>query len=228
MRECKADICAGLVGGADAAATKAVDDASDARKPLRDAGFSHVQATAALLESDGDGAKALALLQSGWALPPAEPLVLAAGAGRCPFGFRSGGAGAKGDGVPPMPPPPASSRTVQVNVKSIKDRKTWTVEVKLEDYLGELKTTIETVTGIALAKQRLVFKGKPLKEDVPLGDQGLQNDATLQLVMLPARSVSELHPAPLVASLRERYNARAERASGGQGAQASEASATRF
>ena len=39
-----------------------------ARTLLREAGFSHVQTTAALLECEDDGPKALALLQSGWAL----------------------------------------------------------------------------------------------------------------------------------------------------------------
>ena len=43
--------------------------AEAARKQLRDAGYSHVQTTAALLECDGDGAQALALLLGGWVRP---------------------------------------------------------------------------------------------------------------------------------------------------------------
>ena len=72
---------------------------------------------------------------------------------------------------------------MQLNVKNIKDRKTWTVEVKPEDCVGDLKIVIETATGFAPAAQRLVFKGKGLKEGVPLSDQGIQKDATLHLVM---------------------------------------------
>ena len=62
VQEAKPDLCAGTVeqGPTDGA-----------RKLLREAGFSHVQTTAALLERDGDGPKAPALLPSGWARPPA-------------------------------------------------------------------------------------------------------------------------------------------------------------
>ena len=82
VRELKAEICAGLTGddggGGGAAAA--------ARKPLRDAGYSHVQATAALLECDGNGNEALKLLASGWALPAAEPIAVV-DAPKCPLGF---------------------------------------------------------------------------------------------------------------------------------------------
>ena len=81
------------------------------RAKLRDAGYSHVQTTAALLEVDGDGDKALDLLKSGWEPPPPETLELlpptprgargGAGASRCPFGF--GGSSTASDKPPPPP-----------------------------------------------------------------------------------------------------------------------------
>ena len=80
--ELKPELCHGMLvadGGAD----------GGARKALRAAGYSVVQTTAALLESDGDKDKALALLQSGWALPAAEN-PLAGGGGKCPFVAGSG------------------------------------------------------------------------------------------------------------------------------------------
>ena len=80
MRELKTEICVGLAGDDDGGGAAA------ARKPLRDAGYSHVQATAALLECDGDGNEALKLLASGWALPDAEPIAVA-DAPKCPLGF---------------------------------------------------------------------------------------------------------------------------------------------
>ena len=52
------------------------------RKRLREQGYSHVQTTAALLECDGDAAKAAELLRSGWKLSPPDAIAT----GKCPFG----------------------------------------------------------------------------------------------------------------------------------------------
>ena len=94
VQEQKPEICIGMVQ----------QDGTDAgRKLLRDAGYSHVQATAALLESVGDGPKALELLKGGFQLPEPTTLKMAAGA-RCPFGF--GGGGGSGAAAVPVPPPP--------------------------------------------------------------------------------------------------------------------------
>ena len=72
VQEGKPELCVGLV---------AQGVAEESRRLVLDAGYSHVQTTAALLESSGEGPKALALLQSGWALPPPDTIQVA----RCPF-----------------------------------------------------------------------------------------------------------------------------------------------
>ena len=61
-----------------------------ARQKMRDAGFGHVEITAALQHAKGDGVKALDLLLSGW--KPERSHSGDAGAGGCPFS-RGDGAG---------------------------------------------------------------------------------------------------------------------------------------
>jgi len=73
LEEVKPELCIGVV---------AEDEVAEgARKLLREAGFSHVQTTAALLECGGDGPKALELLKGGFTLPPPDTLDMT----RCPF-----------------------------------------------------------------------------------------------------------------------------------------------
>ena len=91
VEEVKPEICLGLV---------AHGAAEGARKLLRDAGYSHVHTTAALLECAGDGPKALELLKSGWSLPTPDTLNVA----RCPFEpavtmINGNGAATDGDGT---------------------------------------------------------------------------------------------------------------------------------
>ena len=66
-----------------------------ARQKMRDAGFGHVEITAALQQAKGDGVKALDLLLSGW--KPERSHSGDVGAGGCPFS-RGGGAGHTGTG----------------------------------------------------------------------------------------------------------------------------------
>jgi Mg-chelatase subunit ChlD len=79
FEEQKAELCIGIV----------CDDMSEAalaRKKIRDAGFGHVETTAALLHCRGNADRALDLLVSGWqpdALAPSH--VDFGGAGACPF-----------------------------------------------------------------------------------------------------------------------------------------------
>ena len=63
MQEVKAEICIGLV-------SETPSRSAAKRRLLLSAGYSIVQTTAALLESGGDGPKALELLKGGWQLPP--------------------------------------------------------------------------------------------------------------------------------------------------------------
>ena len=62
-----------------------------ARQKMRDAGFAHVEITAALQQARGDGVKALDLLLRGW--KPERSHTGGARAGGCPFS-RGGGAAA--------------------------------------------------------------------------------------------------------------------------------------
>jgi len=106
VQEQKPEICLGMV---------APGHAGDAHKSLREAGYSHVQATAALLECDGKGDDAIALLKGGWALPPPTAVDMPEGA-KCPLGH--GAAAAAAPPPPPagLPPPPAAKSTLPLNL----------------------------------------------------------------------------------------------------------------
>merc|ERR1719335_1089948 len=75
-----------LVVGLEAA--DAGGEGAAARQKMREAGFGHVEITAALQEAKGDGVKALDLLVSGW--KPVRSQTGGARAGGCPFSRGSG------------------------------------------------------------------------------------------------------------------------------------------
>ena len=82
-----------------------------ARQKMRDAGFGHVEITAALQQAKGDGVKALDLLLSGW--KPERSHSGDVGAGGCPFS-RGDGAGHTASphrGVPGRGAKPGGART---------------------------------------------------------------------------------------------------------------------
>lgn len=79
FEEQKAELCIGVV-------SDDMSEAALARKKIRDAGFGHVETTAALLHCRGNVDRALDLLVSGWqpeAMAPSN--VNFGGAGACPF-----------------------------------------------------------------------------------------------------------------------------------------------
>merc|ERR1719453_2847706 len=77
--EQQAEICIGMVAKDQAAPSS--------RQKLLDAGFSHVEATAALDKCRGDAEKALQLLMTGWKPAAAQAIAEAKGASgpACPF-----------------------------------------------------------------------------------------------------------------------------------------------
>eukprot|EP00441_Pelagodinium_beii_P033832 CAMPEP_0197637400 /NCGR_PEP_ID=MMETSP1338-20131121/12637_1 /TAXON_ID=43686 ORGANISM="Pelagodinium beii, Strain RCC1491" /NCGR_SAMPLE_ID=MMETSP1338 /ASSEMBLY_ACC=CAM_ASM_000754 /LENGTH=1270 /DNA_ID=CAMNT_0043209821 /DNA_START=41 /DNA_END=3853 /DNA_ORIENTATION=- len=95
LEEQKAEICSGLV-------QEDLSEAAQARRRLREAGYSHLETTAALSRCHGDAEEALALLVSGWTpqqLAVASPAPAAypdpaASQLRCPFsGMAAGSSG---------------------------------------------------------------------------------------------------------------------------------------
>ena len=72
---------------------------------------------------------------------------------------------------------------MKISVKSLKDRKTFDVEVQHTMTAADVKGVIESQEGVPANAQRLVFSGRPLKDDATLSDSGVQKGATLHLVL---------------------------------------------
>jgi len=91
LEEQKAELCTGLV-------QEDLSEAAQARRRLREAGYSHVETTAALSRCHGDADEALALLVSGWTPQQSAAVATpcrAASQLRCPFsGMAAGSSGA--------------------------------------------------------------------------------------------------------------------------------------
>ena len=64
--------------------------------------------------------------------------------------------------------PDDSSRVMKINIKSLKDRKTFSIEVRPTFDASDVKRVIEQEQSLPASSQRLVFGGKPLRDGVPL------------------------------------------------------------
>ena len=73
--------------------------------------------------------------------------------------------------------------SMKLHIKSIKTRKTFTIDVPQGVAAADVKSAIERQEDIPVSSQRLVFGGKPVREGVPLQELGIQKDATLHLVL---------------------------------------------
>ena len=174
VEELKPEICVGM----------AQAEGASPRKRLREAGYSHVQSTAALLECDGDAAKAAELLGSGWKLP--APVAIETD--KCPFGAAPAAA----------PPEPALPEQLANAVRTMADAgmaaEAIAAALKLE--LGPVQQTLAGPAAPASAAAA--------EKSCPLGF-GKRKPAGAA-----ALAVSK-NPAVLVATLRERFNIRADR-----------------
>lgn len=72
----------------------------------------------------------------------------------------------------------------EIFVKTIQGR-TLTFELGPGDSVGYLKSLIEDKEGIPVARQRLVFAGKALEDDLTLADYNIQKESTLHLIVRP-------------------------------------------
>jgi len=78
IEENQSEFCIGIV-------SKEVSPEAASRRALMDAGFGHVESTAALERCHGDAIEALALLRSGWSPDYQQPSASASDAPACPF-----------------------------------------------------------------------------------------------------------------------------------------------
>ncbi|CAH8360787.1 unnamed protein product [Eruca vesicaria subsp. sativa] len=72
--------------------------------------------------------------------------------------------------------------TLELNVKTL-DSRTYTFKVNQNETVSVFKGKIASETGVPVAQQRLIFRGRVLKDDHPLSEYHLENGHTLHLVV---------------------------------------------
>ncbi len=82
-----------------------------------------------------------------------------------------------------------------INVKCANAKK-YTISVPAEGTVPDLKAAIETASEIPPAQQRLIFKGKVLKDEETLAHYALEDEATVHLVRALSTPSSTTAPAP--------------------------------
>ncbi|XP_010482008.1 PREDICTED: large proline-rich protein BAG6 isoform X1 [Camelina sativa] len=79
--------------------------------------------------------------------------------------------------------------TLELNIKTL-DSQTYTFQVNKNETVSLFKEKIASETGVPVGQQRLIFRGRVLKDDHPLSEYHLENGHTLHLVVRqPAESV---------------------------------------
>ncbi|KAG7536885.1 Ubiquitin domain [Arabidopsis suecica] len=79
--------------------------------------------------------------------------------------------------------------TLELNIKTL-DSRTYTFQVNKNETVSLFKEKIASETGVPVGQQRLIFRGRVLKDDHPLSEYHLENGHTLHLIVRqPAESV---------------------------------------
>ena len=73
------------------------------------------------------------------------------------------------------------SKSMQIFVRIQNMNKTITLEVKLSDTIRDLKAKIQDKEGISSDEQRLIYIGKPLRNEITLYDYNINKERTLEL-----------------------------------------------
>ncbi|CAF2041060.1 BnaA09g15900D [Brassica napus] len=80
--------------------------------------------------------------------------------------------------------------TLELNIKTL-DSQTYTFKADKNEMVSVFKEKIASETGVPVAQQRLIFRGRVLKDDHPLSEYHLENGHTLHLIVRqqPAESM---------------------------------------
>lgn len=86
----------------------------------------------------------------------------------------------------------AHSDSFNINIKTLNPHATHEISVSSSDHVVDLKTTIEGITGVPPARQRLLYLGRALVDNAQtLGSAGIQSGHTLHMVERPAAAVDQ-------------------------------------
>ncbi|XP_042384536.1 ubiquitin-like domain-containing protein CIP73 [Zingiber officinale] len=84
----------------------------------------------------------------------------------------------------------SSDSTIQINVKSL-DSQIYTFSLNRDTPIPSLKEKVASASGIPVEQQRLIFRGKVLKDDHLLSDYHLEDGHTLHLVARPVEAQTQ-------------------------------------
>jgi hypothetical protein len=62
-----------------------------------------------------------------------------------------------------------------------------TLDVESTDFAGKVKDMIYDREGIPWHRQRLIFAGRLLHDNVPIGEQNIARESSLHVIIIPLR-----------------------------------------
>ena len=86
-------------------------------------------------------------------------------------------------------------RQLRITVTTIMGQAT-PLDVQSTSTIGDVKVMIKEKDGVPVARQRLVFNDTPQEDGVTLGGIGVQDGATIHLIMVELGSGPEPEPEP--------------------------------